>query len=65
MSVFDASALLAYLGGEPGSDVVERALDEGGLCGTGNWSEVAGEGTRGRPGLGAQSGTSARFRAKS
>lgn len=41
MSVFDASALLAYLGGELGSDLVERALDEGGLCSTANWSEVA------------------------
>ncbi len=41
MTVLDASALLAYLGGEPGADVVEAALEEGGKCSTANWSEVA------------------------
>lgn len=41
MTVFDASALLAYLGGEPGADDVEAALAEGGRCSTANWSEVA------------------------
>lgn len=41
MNVFDASALLAFLQGEDGADAVERALVEGGSCGTANWSEVA------------------------
>lgn len=41
MTVFDASALLAFLAGEQGADVVEEALDEGGLCSAANWSEVA------------------------
>lgn len=41
MNVFDASALLVYLQGEPGSDDVEQALEEGGICGAANWSEVA------------------------
>ena len=39
--VFDSSALLAYLQGEDGSDVVESALLDGGACGAANWSEVA------------------------
>ena len=41
MNVFDASALLAFLQGEPGAEVVEVALVDGGLCGAANWSEVA------------------------
>jgi PIN domain nuclease of toxin-antitoxin system len=41
VNVFDASALLAYLRGEEGSDDVENALLEGGACSTANWSEVA------------------------
>ncbi len=41
MNVFDASALLAYLGGESGSDVVKKQLDVGGACGAANWAEVA------------------------
>lgn len=41
MTVFDASALLAYLAGEPGHQEVERALAEGGRCSAANWSEVA------------------------
>ncbi len=41
MNVFDASALLAYLRGEPGHDVVRVALEAGGSCGAANWSEVA------------------------
>ncbi len=41
MSVFDSSALLAFLQGERGADVVETALQAGGLCGAANWSEVA------------------------
>lgn len=40
MNVFDASALLAYLQGEPGSDVVKTQLTTGGVCGAANWSEV-------------------------
>lgn len=41
MNVFDSSALLCFLLGEPGSDVVERELVSGGACGAANWSEVA------------------------
>lgn len=41
MTVFDASALLAFLSGEPGSEEVERQLDGGGWCSAANWSEVA------------------------
>lgn len=41
MNVFDASALLAYLQGEDGSEIVEQALTEGGTCSAVNWSEVA------------------------
>ena len=41
MSVVDASALLAFLQAEDGSDTVERALDAGACCATVNWSEVA------------------------
>lgn len=39
MIVLDASALLAYLSGEPGADVVEDNLD-GAVIGAANWSEV-------------------------
>jgi PIN domain nuclease of toxin-antitoxin system len=39
--VLDASALLAFLQGEPGADVVETALRERASCGAANWSEVA------------------------
>ncbi|MGH7920215.1 MAG: PIN domain-containing protein [Candidatus Dormibacteraceae bacterium] len=39
--MFDSSALLAWLGGEAGEGVVERALLAGGCCGAANWSEVA------------------------
>ena len=38
--VLDASALLAYLNGEPGSEVVEKALAEGAVIGMVNWAEV-------------------------
>ena len=39
--MLDASALLAYLGNEPGADVVEAALAEGGaVMHTVNWAEV-------------------------
>lgn len=39
--VLDASAVLAYLQGEPGSDAVESTLVDGARCGAANWSEVA------------------------
>ncbi|MET0422038.1 MAG: PIN domain-containing protein [Acidimicrobiia bacterium] len=39
--VFDASALLAFVLGEPGADVVDDALTDGGICGAANWSEIA------------------------
>ncbi|MDY7105896.1 MAG: PIN domain-containing protein [Actinomycetota bacterium] len=41
MTVLDASALLAYLQGEAGSDLVEERLAAGARCGAANWSEVA------------------------
>ena len=41
MRVLDASALLAFLQGEDGADVVEEALDDGAVAGAVNWSEVA------------------------
>ena len=40
MSVFDASALLAFLQGEEGSSAMQDALEAGGTCGAANWSEV-------------------------
>ena len=40
-AVIDASALLAFVQGEDGSDLVEGALAEGARCGAANWSEVA------------------------
>ncbi|MFT4287934.1 type II toxin-antitoxin system VapC family toxin [Nocardioides sp.] len=40
-TVLDASALLAYLQGEPGADVVEESLAAGAVCGAANWSETA------------------------
>jgi len=41
MRVLDASALLAFLQGEPGADEVEAALADGASCGAANWSAVA------------------------
>ncbi len=42
MTVLDASALLAYIQGEAGEEVVEAALATGhAVCGAANWSEVA------------------------
>jgi ribonuclease VapC len=41
LTVFDASALLAFVQGEAGADVVEHALDAGGVVGAANWSEIA------------------------
>ncbi len=43
MTVLDASAILAFLQGEQGEDVVEAALLAGATCGAANWSEVAQE----------------------
>jgi PIN domain nuclease of toxin-antitoxin system len=40
-TVLDASALLAFLQGEPGADVVETAMENGPVCGAANWSEIA------------------------
>lgn len=40
-AVLDASAVLAYLQGEPGADEVEEQLRDGAACGAANWSEVA------------------------
>lgn len=39
--VLDASAILAFLQDEAGSDVVEEALSGGSRCGAANWSEAA------------------------
>ena len=39
--VLDASALLAFLQGEPGADSVEQRLEGGARCTAVNWSEVA------------------------
>ena len=42
MTVIDASALLAYVQGEPGEDMVEDTLATGSaVCGAANWAEVA------------------------
>lgn len=41
MTVVDASALLAFVQGEPGADVVEQALEADAVCSSVNWSEVA------------------------
>jgi len=41
VTVFDASALLVWLQGEEGAEVVEAQLESGGCCGAANWSEVA------------------------
>ncbi|MBW0089358.1 type II toxin-antitoxin system VapC family toxin [Pseudonocardia sp. KRD-184] len=41
MNLFDASALLCFLQGEAGADVVERELLVGGTCSAANWSETA------------------------
>ena len=40
-TVLDASALLAFLQDEPGSDIVEAALQREPSCGAANWSEIA------------------------
>jgi len=41
MNVFDASALLCYLRGETGAEIVARELENGGRCSAANWSEIA------------------------
>lgn len=41
MIVLDASAVLAFLQGEPGAEIVEQHLLAGAACGAANWSEVA------------------------
>lgn len=41
MTVIDASALLAFVQGEPGADVVEQGLSADPRCGAANWYEVA------------------------
>jgi ribonuclease VapC len=41
LTAFDASALLAFVQGEAGSEVVEDALLGGGVVGAANWSETA------------------------
>ena len=41
MNVLDSSALLAFLQGENGADVVEAALESDSCCSAANWSEVA------------------------
>lgn len=40
MTVLDASALLAWLQGEPGTDRVDGALRQGAIIHTVNWAEV-------------------------
>jgi ribonuclease VapC len=39
--VLDASALLAFVQGEPGAETVGAALESAARCGAANWSEVA------------------------
>jgi PIN domain nuclease of toxin-antitoxin system len=39
--VLDASAILAFVQGEEGADVVEAHLDDDARCGAANWSEMA------------------------
>jgi PIN domain nuclease of toxin-antitoxin system len=41
MTVFDASALLAFLQGERGADTVAEQLARGGAVSAANWSETA------------------------
>lgn len=41
MNLFDASALLCFLQGEDGADVVEREFCVGARCSAVNWSEAA------------------------
>ena len=43
MNLFDASALLCFLRGEQGADIVERELVVHGVCSAANMSETAQE----------------------
>lgn len=47
MTVFDASAILAYLRQESGAGLVREQLERGGLVSAANWSEVAQKITQG------------------
>lgn len=40
-AVLDASAVLVFVQGEEGADVVEDAMALGAVCGAANWAEVA------------------------
>lgn len=40
-TVLDSSAILAFVQGEDGADVVQSALEASARCGAANWSEVA------------------------
>jgi ribonuclease VapC len=49
-TVLDASALLAYLQGEPGSELVATALNQGTALSAVNWAEVLSKlSSRGKP----------------
>ena len=39
--MLDASAVLAFVQGEPGAEVVAEQLEAGASCSTANWSEIA------------------------
>jgi ribonuclease VapC len=41
VNLFDSSALLCFLQGETGAELVQRELVAGGSCSAANWSEVA------------------------
>jgi len=41
VNLFDASALLCFLAGETGADLVESKLLDGGACCAASWSETA------------------------
>ena len=41
MKVLDSSAIMAFLLGEEGTEVVEEALREGACCSAASWAEVA------------------------
>lgn len=40
-AVLDASAILAFVQGEAGAEIVEEYLRNGAVCSAANWSEVA------------------------
>jgi len=41
VTVLDASAVLAFIGDEPGAGKVEEAMEAGAVCSAANWSEIA------------------------